>query len=480
MIDWYANEYNTHYQNSIGRDSYASRYKHDLAVANVRLDKYKLSGRVLDVGCGNGAFVDACRARGLDAEGTILGDGDEYQYYKGELSSIHFPTGHFDVVCYHDVLEHVQDPIAELKEARRILKIGGRLIVDFPRFWAPEGQHHWRPIEHLWMLTPEQLANTLKEAGFDISEVQNPIQGVQSKVLVDATSTRKPGPTILVPPGMGDIYWIWVKIAKWAKENIPRVYVWNFDKRPRSEEYVRRIPCFEFGGHYNGSHKDFPQFDEGYHRDGTWWKDKLGFDYIVMYNGTLRQGKRMEDVDHQHPCDWDVELFESLEEKRATRDYKQKYGRYVVAYFSNFVMFKSWQKEWSNNVVADIVRSISKRLNAKVVLIGCDWDKDVPRAVHEMTKDVSINLCGQTDTAHMLALLRGSVGCFGYCGGNTIQAAGMGIPTAIVWNHYFPATKFYETCVSPKAKYALCVQRDMTPTECVDKFLALYKKDKNE
>jgi SAM-dependent methyltransferase len=478
MLSWYETEYNSKIQKKEGREMYSERYSHDLAVANVRLDKYKLSGRVLDVGCGNGAFVDACRARGLQAEGTVLehNESEELKFYQGELSSIGFPTGSFDVVCYHDVLEHVQDPIAELKEARRILKIGGRLIVDFPRFYAPEGQHHWRPIQHLWMLTPDQLVKTIQDAGFTVSETTNPIP---SKVVVDCISTREYGPKVLLIPGMGDIYWVAVKIHQWAKEKLPRVYIWNFDKRPRSDDYVPRIPFFDFAGYHEGSTKDLPDFDEGYFRDKTWWNDTLGFDHIVMYNGVLRQGKRMEDTDLHLTCDWNVPIFESLEDKKSKKEFKEKYGRYVVGYFSDFGMFKSWAKEWSNEVIADIVRRISKELNAKVLLTGCKWDKDVNNAVQALAPECTENICGQTSTAEILALMRGSVGVFGYCGGNTIQSAGFGIPTGMVWNHYFKDDGFFRTCIAPDAKYALCVQRDMTPTECVDKFLALYK-DKNE
>src|SRR3546814_2845251 len=92
----------------------------DLAgVAEKRIAAYgaRLRGTILDVGCGNGAFVHACRGKGLDAWGQdVAPAGDDAVTYRGALRDIHFPTGWADVATLHDVLEHFTDPAGELAE----------------------------------------------------------------------------------------------------------------------------------------------------------------------------------------------------------------------------------------------------------------------------------------------------------------------------------------------------------------------------
>src|SRR5690606_25859798 len=132
----------------------------------------------------------------------------------------------------------------ELLEAHRILKPGGRLIVDFPRFWVPEGRHHWWPVQHLWMLDAEQLVELLERVGFTVASVEDPISGLPSRIRVEAVKPEAARARLLLLPGIGDIYWVAVKLAGWSAAYRPQVAIWNFDGRPRSLEYVRRIPFF--------------------------------------------------------------------------------------------------------------------------------------------------------------------------------------------------------------------------------------------
>src|SRR4026207_1200549 len=102
--------------------------------------------RVLDVGCGTGANLlmlskygeaegvdiseDAlafCRERGLDK--VKLGAGEELPY----------DNATFDLVTAFDVVEHIDDDLAGLKEMRRVLRPGGRVLLFVPTFmflWA--------------------------------------------------------------------------------------------------------------------------------------------------------------------------------------------------------------------------------------------------------------------------------------------------------------------------------------------------------
>src|SRR5215211_1430931 len=130
--------------------------------------------RILDVGCGTGAnllmlskYGDAegvdisedalafCRERGL--EKVKLGAGEELPY----------DDGTFDLVTAFDVVEHMDDDLAGLREMRRVLRPGGRVLLFVPTFmflWGlqDEVSHHRRRYR-----LPE-LRRVLERAGFEI------------------------------------------------------------------------------------------------------------------------------------------------------------------------------------------------------------------------------------------------------------------------------------------------------------------------
>jgi 2-polyprenyl-3-methyl-5-hydroxy-6-metoxy-1,4-benzoquinol methylase len=90
----------------------------------------------------------------------------------GTLKSARFPSNYFDVITLQDVIEHVKDPKAEMKEINRILKSGGILFIVTPdigglwykllgRFW-----YHYKPGEHIMYFSRKTLTRVLKDADF--------------------------------------------------------------------------------------------------------------------------------------------------------------------------------------------------------------------------------------------------------------------------------------------------------------------------
>lgn len=136
--------------------------------------------RLLDVGCGNGAFLSFAIDAGWDVVGV---DSDPLAVtaaqtrglavHAVDAQSLPFESRSFDVVTVSHVLEHVHEPRILLKECLRVLVPGGQLWLETPNV-ASAGHkvfgRAWRdldPPRHLTIYSREALADVLKEAGFE-------------------------------------------------------------------------------------------------------------------------------------------------------------------------------------------------------------------------------------------------------------------------------------------------------------------------
>jgi 2-polyprenyl-3-methyl-5-hydroxy-6-metoxy-1,4-benzoquinol methylase len=104
------------------------------------LARYQPIGKFLDVGTHCGFFLRHTRGRGWDAEGIepspILGELAQEKFglkvKTGSLESAAFPNEAFDVITLLDVIEHLHDVRAMLKEIRRIAKSNGVFFIKTP------------------------------------------------------------------------------------------------------------------------------------------------------------------------------------------------------------------------------------------------------------------------------------------------------------------------------------------------------------
>lgn len=147
--------------------------------------------RVLDLGCGKGRFARALAALGaevvgVDLSASMLAEASGFDRARASARSLPFAESVFDVVVAVEVLEHVGAVEPVLREARRVLRPGGRLLVvdknahalDHHRPWLPALAVKWLdtrrgrwmypaggPVAERWF-APGRLRRAMARAGF--------------------------------------------------------------------------------------------------------------------------------------------------------------------------------------------------------------------------------------------------------------------------------------------------------------------------
>lgn len=136
------------------------------------LEKYILGSKLLDAGCGGGAYVEFLANQGLQVTGIdkyeqflqlAKTEGRLGNYVKSDVTDIPFTDNEFDFTYCFDVLEHVEDKVA-IKELVRVTR--KRLVITVPK--EDEIFHnfnltflHYQDKTHLRNYTEESLRNLI-------------------------------------------------------------------------------------------------------------------------------------------------------------------------------------------------------------------------------------------------------------------------------------------------------------------------------
>lgn len=137
-------------------------------------------GTLLDVGCATGEFLLTARARGWAVHGIEVSPHAAAVAHQrglrvsiGTLAQAHLAPNSFDAVTMLDVIEHVSDPLEELKTVHRLLRPGGVLCLETPN-WNSVYRHllgrRWaamQPRLHLFHFDAPAVQGMLRRAGFD-------------------------------------------------------------------------------------------------------------------------------------------------------------------------------------------------------------------------------------------------------------------------------------------------------------------------
>ena len=162
----------------------------------------KPTGRMLDVGCGNGATI---RAFGQVAPGWTKAGTEFDGKYRAEVESIPHTEplhvgpveavpGAFDVITMIHVLEHIVDPVDVLATLRGKLAPGGLLLIEVPHH--PANPFELLIADHRTHFTADSLVRALTAAGYEIVSVAEDWIPKELSVVARAARGSLPAPSL--------------------------------------------------------------------------------------------------------------------------------------------------------------------------------------------------------------------------------------------------------------------------------------------
>lgn len=170
---------------------------------------------VADIGCGGGSFLDA--VKGFAAKTLAIEPATFYHAglqdkghcpYAGLEQALEAHAGAVDLATCLSVIEHVDDPVRVLEQARQLLKPGGRLVLSTPNRndWLLQllpkeyGAFFYRAA-HRWYLTARSLEEIGRCAGFNEIQVRHRHRFGLSNMLLWLRDKRPTGhDAVAVPP----------------------------------------------------------------------------------------------------------------------------------------------------------------------------------------------------------------------------------------------------------------------------------------
>lgn len=150
------------------------------------IQKYKPEGRVLDVGCGPGFFMEVAAKLGYDVWGLdpssyivrVAREKFDSHVCKGTLENADFEEKNFDVITAFDTFEHIYGPLEFLDVARELLAPKGILVITTPNcrsLLARVSGRRWVSFkipEHVLYWSPQNIREVMK-GRFEILEISN-------------------------------------------------------------------------------------------------------------------------------------------------------------------------------------------------------------------------------------------------------------------------------------------------------------------
>jgi len=130
----------------------------------------------LDAGSSSGEFVYLMRKSGYEAQGVEA--NEPYAVFSKKNLDIPVsitpfskfkPEREFDLISMFHVLEHLENPIRDLRYLADSLRVGGTMVIEVPNILYPDMafSNKWHPA-HLFSYTVESLSSLMREVGLEV------------------------------------------------------------------------------------------------------------------------------------------------------------------------------------------------------------------------------------------------------------------------------------------------------------------------
>ena len=184
LWDYYKSDmYISHTNNSKGLFNwmYQNVRNYSIRAKVALLKSVKQNGSHLDIGCGTGEFLNACKNSGYNTEGiepSRLARKQAIENYDLSVSKnadlSQYPNSEFDSISMWHVLEHVPNLNETISQFNRTLKSDGKLIIAVPNHKCWDANYYkeywaaWDVPIHLWHFSKNTIEQIFKNHEFSL------------------------------------------------------------------------------------------------------------------------------------------------------------------------------------------------------------------------------------------------------------------------------------------------------------------------
>ena len=151
------------------------------------IEKYKKPGKLLDIGCAFGFFLELASKRMWTVRGIELSKAaadytkkNKQQVFNGTLENANYKKESFDVITMFDVIEHVPDPKKTIMKIRDLLKPKGIIAVTTPNIDSLPARilgRRWEEVkrvrEHIYFFSDKTFKKLLESTGFKVLKTES-------------------------------------------------------------------------------------------------------------------------------------------------------------------------------------------------------------------------------------------------------------------------------------------------------------------
>ncbi len=150
-----------------------------------KFESFRKTGNLLDVGCASGLFLDEAKKRGWNVFGSEYGDeqvahcrSKGIMMHQGPLTTGAFKGIAFDVITSIEVIEHINNPVEEMKLIYSLLRESGLFYCTTPnfnalsRYFLKDKYNIISYPEHLSYYTTRTLKNLMESANFRTEHIE--------------------------------------------------------------------------------------------------------------------------------------------------------------------------------------------------------------------------------------------------------------------------------------------------------------------